>query len=172
MPVPSAQQQWRLTNLGTYEPTGMAANHAYPDGDGIPNLLEYVSSQNPNSSTGPGASPVAGLSFDAGLNTMIADLRLLTTCDSKVRLTLQYSLNPSAGWSQFSTRTGIGPWSLAPLSTTLLSGGSRTRFNLDGGNPVMLLSAIRGRAWSARSVCSCPIPLPRISCSRAVTRSC
>ncbi len=64
---------------------------------------------------------------------MVVDLRLLTTYDSKVKLTLHYSLNPAAGWSQMST--GTGAWSLTPLKTTLLSGGNRTRFEFDGGNP-------------------------------------
>ena len=58
-----------------------------------------------------------------------------------MRLTLQYSLNPAAGWSQLSTRTGTGAWSLAPISTTLLSGGSRTRFNFDGGDPAIFPKA-------------------------------
>jgi hypothetical protein len=38
---------WRLTHFGTTEGTGTAANSADPDGDGIPNILEYALGSNP-----------------------------------------------------------------------------------------------------------------------------
>ena len=44
------QQQWRLTNFGTIENSGDAADTADPDGDGVMNLMEYALDSLPNSS--------------------------------------------------------------------------------------------------------------------------
>ena len=38
---------WRKFYFDTVEPTGNAANNADPDGDGVANLMEYVTGQNP-----------------------------------------------------------------------------------------------------------------------------
>ncbi len=44
----TALEIWREENFGTLENTGVAANTADPDGDGIPNLLEFALGLNPN----------------------------------------------------------------------------------------------------------------------------
>jgi FG-GAP-like repeat len=129
--APSALDTWRFTNFNTYDATGPAANDADPDGDGNSNLVEYVMGQSPTSSGGIGASSPIGLT-PGGLNTaLIADLRLLTTYDSKVRLTLQQSTSLNT-WTTLSTRTGTGAWTGTVPTTTSLSGG-RTRFNFNTG---------------------------------------
>lgn len=135
--VPGALENWRFTYWSQYLGTGIAANDFDTDGDGIPNIVEYIMSLNPTVPGGLGHSPPVGLSHDVATGDMIADLRLLTAYDSRVRLTIQYSQNLAASWSTLSTRTGTGVWSPAPRSTTLLSGGSRTSFNFDVGEPAL-----------------------------------
>jgi len=58
---------WRLNHFGTTSNTGMAADSADPDGDGLSNLVEYALGLNPNS---PDPNP---LSFSlAGRHLMLA----------------------------------------------------------------------------------------------------
>ncbi|HEX2748887.1 MAG TPA: hypothetical protein VHM91_12860 [Verrucomicrobiales bacterium] len=54
------------------------------------------------------------------------DPRPLTTCDSKLRLTMQNSTDMQ-NWSSLSIRTGTGGWSINPVTTTALNRG-RMRF--------------------------------------------
>ena len=130
IPAPGPLQQWRMTHFGTYQGTGPAANDADPDGDGMVNIMEYLNSQSPNVHGGLGFSPVVGLGIVNG--SAIPNLRLLTSYDSKIRLTLQASSNLTS-WQNISTRTGTGAWSGIVPSSSLLSGGGRTRWEFDGG---------------------------------------
>ena len=125
--VPGALENWRFTNWGQYDGTGPAANDADPDGDNLPNLMEYVMDRNPNSPAGVGSNVPLEVIFLNRETPVQVDLRLVSTYDSRVRLTIQSSFNMQS-WSTLSTRTGTGAWSIAPASTTLLSGGGRTRF--------------------------------------------
>jgi sugar lactone lactonase YvrE len=126
---------WRLSQFGIATGTGNAANDADPDGDGVANIMEYLTSQNPKAAGGIGSSEVVGLTRDLGLNAMVVDLRLLTTYDSRVKLTLQSSFDPAAGWTALSTRTGTAAWTGTIPMSSQLSGG-RTRFNFNTGvNP-------------------------------------
>lgn len=43
----SARQAWRFANFGTVTNAGDAADHADPDGDNLPNLLEYAIGSDP-----------------------------------------------------------------------------------------------------------------------------
>ncbi len=121
-------QQWRFANFGTYSSSGSAANDADPDGDGLLNLVEYVMAQSPVIAGGIGSTAPIGLTYQGFDNPFLADLRLLTTYDSRIRLTIERSTDFQL-WGTFTTRTGTGAWSLPPSSTVLLSGGGRTRFN-------------------------------------------
>ncbi len=47
MPPLTALQQWRQTHFGSSASAGNAANNADFDGDGVPNLVEYVTGTNP-----------------------------------------------------------------------------------------------------------------------------
>jgi hypothetical protein len=42
---------WRNEKFGTHQPTGSAAPLADPDGDGLPNQVEYTTGTNPNAAT-------------------------------------------------------------------------------------------------------------------------
>ena len=57
IPPFTAQESWRLLNFGTSANTGNAADDADPDHDGLPNLLEFATSELPNTAT----PPVGGL---------------------------------------------------------------------------------------------------------------
>lgn len=128
--TPSLLDTWRLANFGSYDNTGDAANDADPDRDGIPNLVEYVTSQNPNAAGGLGSGPPLEVTFLNRETPVQVGLRVLTTYDSTVKLTIQSSFNMQS-WSTLSTRTGTGAWSLAPASTTLLNGGGRSWFKFN-----------------------------------------
>lgn len=68
---------WRLSHFASCDVTSLSANDADPDGDGVANLMEYLTSQNPKAAGGIGAGSIVGLSRDFGLDRMVADLRLL-----------------------------------------------------------------------------------------------
>lgn len=54
IPAPTLLEQWRLTHFGTLLGTGVAADLADPDGDGVTNLVEFATGQLP---AGPPSSP-------------------------------------------------------------------------------------------------------------------
>ena len=127
--VPTPLDIWRFNNFGTYAATGPAANNADPDGDRVPNLVEYVMNRDPNGVAliNPGAPPVV-VTYNGQLR---AEITLLDNYDSKVRLTLQVSADLQ-NWTPLSTRTGTGAWSITP-TTTALPAFSLTRFNFVTG---------------------------------------
>lgn len=134
-PALTALQQWRVNNFGNWQSTGSAANDADPDADGVPNLVEYVMSRDPNSgsgSLGGNAAPL-DITYTNRETPVVVNLRTLTNYDSKVRLTIQYSTNLQS-WTTLTTRTGTGAWSVAPDSTTLLSGGGRSWFKFSAAS--------------------------------------
>jgi|GEM_PF-6429953 len=125
--TPSPLDTWRLASFGSYDATGTAANDADPDGDRLPNLMEYVMGRDPNAAGGIGSNVPLEVTFLNRETPVQLDLRLLAAYDSKVRLTIQSSTNMQS-WSTLSTRTGTGAWSIAPGSTTDLNGGARKWF--------------------------------------------
>ena len=93
----NALDTWRLSQLGTTANTGSAANTADPDGDGVPNLLEYALGTSPTSAASV-AAPVIQLS---GLNLQISFLR--------ARSDVTYIIEASsdlATWSGIATNPG------------------------------------------------------------------
>lgn len=131
--TPSAFQNWRFSNFGTYYSAGNAANDADPDRDNLPNIMEYVMGRDPNSGGGLGSNVPLEITFVNRGTPVQLDLRVLTTYDSRIKLTLQSSTTMGS-WSTLSTRTGTGAWSTAPSSSVLLGGGGRTlfKFNASG----------------------------------------
>jgi hypothetical protein len=60
-PPPTPHQAWREQYFGTRFPVGQAADDADPDGDGVPNLLEYALAQNPLVPGSAGFQPAPAL---------------------------------------------------------------------------------------------------------------
>jgi rhamnogalacturonan endolyase len=93
----TAQQTWRQSYFGYTANTGYAADDEDPDGDGIPNLLEYAFG---NSPLAPNAAPTRLVTSSGYLQisfTRIADP------------TLQYAVQASSNlvtWSDIWTSTG------------------------------------------------------------------
>jgi hypothetical protein len=88
--------------------------------------------QNPKSAAAGVGDPRPLILTSQGLNaSALADLRLLTNYDSKVRLIIQKSTNLQ-NWQPLAVRDGTGTWNLATPAATQLSGG-RTRFVFDTG---------------------------------------
>ncbi|HEX2751485.1 MAG TPA: hypothetical protein VHM91_25975, partial [Verrucomicrobiales bacterium] len=132
VPQYSALQLWRIGNFGSPNNSGAGANDADPDGDGNSNIVEYIMGQNPNSAAPGVADPRPLLLTTQGLNAhAFADLRLMTSYDSKVRLIVQTSTNLQ-NWQPLAVRDGTGTWNLTTPTATPLSGG-RTRFVFDTG---------------------------------------
>lgn len=95
----NALQTWRLANFGTSANSGNAADSADPDGDGVPNLMEYALGSDPNSSLSAGRA-IASLTSD-GLRVTLSFLR--------ARSDLTYIVEGSAdlaSWSVVATNPG------------------------------------------------------------------
>ncbi len=123
----TALETWRQSNFGTYQSAGDAANDADPNGDGLPNILEYVMGRDPKAfGSGVGSNLAIELIYNGQASPLQADLRLLTSYDSKVRLTLQRTTNLQT-WTTLSTRTGTTAWTVT-VPTSSAIGGGRTRF--------------------------------------------
>jgi hypothetical protein len=120
---PSALENWRMTWFGQYEGTGIAANDYDDDGDGLPNLVEYVASRNPRVASGLSelSKPLVMVSGGPG-TAVIAEVRILQTFDPKVRVRLQDSTGMQY-WFNMATREGGSSWVGRTPTTTLLSGG-------------------------------------------------
>lgn len=76
----TASENWRLTNFGSTNNTGNAADTSDPDKDGLNNLLEYALGSNPNTnaaSAAPQVSTATGkLKIAFTRNTAASDLTL------------------------------------------------------------------------------------------------
>ncbi len=125
----TALETWRQSNFGTYQAAGAAANDADPDQDGLPNLVEYVMGRDPNAQGGLGSNLAIELIYNGPASPLLADLRLLTSYDSKVRLTLERSTDLQS-WASLSTRSGTAAWTGAVPTSSALSGG-RTKFSFN-----------------------------------------
>jgi hypothetical protein len=145
---PTALDLWRMANFNTYTNAGTAANDADPDKDGVGNLIGYVMNRNPQLGTGAfETSPVIGLT-PQGMNApLLADLRLLSSYDSKARVTLESSADLK-DWSALGTRIGsAGSWTgLQPASSALQGGRSRFLFNTGTSPATTLKYFLRLRA--------------------------
>lgn len=60
--TPTVLQNWRQTFFGTIQGTNHAADNADPDGDGLPNLIEFATGKNPTTPNAAAATP----SFSGG----------------------------------------------------------------------------------------------------------
>lgn len=128
---PTALENWRMTHFGTYAADGSSANDADPNGNGVPNIVEYVMGRDPKGGAGIAGTTPVELTYRGENLPALADLRLLTAYDGKVRVTLQYS-STLGSWSTLATRTGTGAWTgTQPTGTAI--GGGRTRWSFNSG---------------------------------------
>ncbi|MCC5790855.1 MAG: S8 family serine peptidase [Opitutales bacterium] len=95
--APTPLEQWRIDNFGTDDPTGIVADLADPDGDGIPNLLEYALGGDPLVAN-PAIRPT--LVVDEGL-TQFSFFRAVADLDYHV----EYSFDLNS-WSLWETNPG------------------------------------------------------------------
>lgn len=90
-------QSWRLANFGSPAASGSGADDADPDGDGMPNLLEYAVDGPPNS---PSANPLTAALVGTTLQcrfTRVADPMLTYAVDATTDFTT---------WTELWTSTG------------------------------------------------------------------
>lgn len=134
--TPGPIELWRTQHFGSPDEhsviSGLHANTADPDTDGLPNIIEYLTARNPNVPDA-GGDPAVNALYDSGRATVVTDVRLKSDYDSRVKVTVQYSVDPTAGWGTVASRTGPGAWTgTQPYSSLLISGG-RTRYLFDRG---------------------------------------
>ena len=93
--TPTVLQNWRQTFFGTIQGTNHAADNADPDGDGLPNLIEFATGKNP---TTPNAA-AATTSFSGGA-LEYTYTRSLDALNSGTTFTVEWNdtLNPTQ-WS-------------------------------------------------------------------------
>jgi len=96
---PTAIQSWRQTYFGSSANSGNAADSADPDGDGLPNLVEYALGGNPGSALSAPA-PVLGVTGNSYLTLSFMRSR------SDVTYIIQGSNNLSSPWSDLATNPG------------------------------------------------------------------
>ncbi len=105
--TPTVLQNWRQTFFGTTQGTDHAADNADPDGDGVPNLIEFATGKNPT--IAQNASPPATPSVNSGALEYTYS-RSLDALNSGTTFTVEWNdtLNPTQ-------------WSSTGVSETLLS---------------------------------------------------
>jgi uncharacterized protein (TIGR02597 family) len=114
-PALTTQEAWRQQFFGSWQNAGNAADAADPDGDGLPNGLEYGVGSRPGLNT-PAAGPQS---------TIATDRLRLTFPRNQAATDLTYIVEGSANlsaWSTLATRTGAAAWSA-------LNGGTVTETN-------------------------------------------
>jgi hypothetical protein len=126
---PTPLQSWRMSYFGTHEDAGAAANDADPNGNGVPNIVEYLMSRDPKGKGGIGSSVPVDLTQRGAQLPALVDLRLRDTYDSKIRLTLEYTATLTS-WHTLASRTGTGAWTgVQPTGISLAGGRTRWTFN-------------------------------------------
>ncbi|MCS6243853.1 MAG: hypothetical protein H2172_08375 [Opitutus sp.] len=116
----TALQAWRNANLGSATATGNAADLADPDGDGIPNLLEYALGLSP-STTNPTGLPTSTLDPTGKLTLTFLRAR------SDVTYTVQGS-SDLATWTDLATNPGTVSQTVAVAVTDKPPVGATKRF--------------------------------------------
>jgi hypothetical protein len=95
--VATALQSWRLNNFGTVVAIGTAADTADPDGDGLPNLLEYALNSNPLVADSASARPtcqMSGSRLQFTFNRARSDVTYLVEGTSDLTVWTTVATNP------------------------------------------------------------------------------
>jgi hypothetical protein len=129
-PLPAWRKAW--WNLTTS--TGAAANHADPDADGVPNLVEYIHGTDPtraeherNSARTLTLQPLTEAELSSGYDLPL-DFTLGYYWDDTVKVELQESTNLKS-WSPLAARVGREAWSgVVPDLSAAPGDGTAFRF--------------------------------------------
>jgi hypothetical protein len=113
-------ENWRLTYFGSTANSGNAGDLADPDGDGIPNLLEYALGTNP---TAAGTLPVA-LGEAGGALT----LTFTPVVDSRLSYAIEASNDLASGWTVAQSYGAFAAATPVTYTDTAGSGSNPRRF--------------------------------------------
>ena len=103
-------QNWRLTNFGTIFSSGLMADTADYDGDGIPNLMEFALNLDPKAASKlPISSTIFGATFQISYSRSTAAVRAGTSYAVEWNASLS-----AASWSN----SGVTQWVLSDNGTT------------------------------------------------------
>lgn len=97
-------EAWRIANFGAATAAGAAADTADPDGDGLPNLVEYALGTNPQSHDSPAAKPQQSLISDLGADYLALTFHRRRNAD--IRTTAEVS-SDLAIWSTATVQVGV-----------------------------------------------------------------
>ena len=116
---------WRQLHFGTTANSGIAADDADPNGNGIGNLLEYTLNGNPTATTGA-TSILPTFSVNAGHRIQYTFTRYLDRTDLTLSVAAADSL--SGPWSDLATSTAAAPFvAVAPGAVAAETGSGNTR---------------------------------------------
>jgi hypothetical protein len=116
-PTLAPVELWRQQKFGSWQPTAASDDFADPEGDGIPNLLEYTFDSNPLVAS-PAALPQVGTT---PTHLTFSFQRNLTATD------LTYTVEGSpdlATWTNVAVKIGAGAWSTFDGAIVSDNGGS------------------------------------------------
>jgi hypothetical protein len=125
---------WRKAWWNVTASTGIAANHADPDSDGVPNVVEYVHGTDPtraeharNSARALTLLPLTEAELSSGYDLPL-DVTLGYYWDDTVKVELQESTNLKS-WSPLAARVGREAWSgVVPDRSAAPGEGTAFRF--------------------------------------------
>jgi hypothetical protein len=103
--TPTVLQNWRQTFFGSIAGTGHGADNADPDGDGVPNLIEFATGKDPTTASPAGTA----VSYDSSS----LDYRYTRSLDA-----LNSGVTFSVEWND---TLNASQWSSADVSETILS---------------------------------------------------
>lgn len=126
--TPTILQNWRQTFFGTTQGTNTAADNADPDGDGVPNLVEFATGKNPTTAGGA-ASSSTSISSSGSLDYTYT--RSLDAVNSGTTFIVEWndSLNPAQWSSAGVTETVLSDNGLIQqVKATMPAGATGRRF--------------------------------------------
>ena len=118
-------QTWRMLHFGTHYGVGPAANDQDPDGDGVSNIFEYLTSGNPKAKDALVNTKGVLTQVVGGLQEKVkVEARLLASVDPTVKVRLRMSHN-AGWWETLATRQGSDLWTGVAPTETVLAGGRK-----------------------------------------------
>ena len=132
---PATLDQWRALWFGTTNNSGAAADNADPDGDGLPNFLEYAFGLNPtNSDQGWRLSPLLIQTNNADW-LALSFLRNTNAADLTFAVQVAGTL-PTSSWSNLVSWASATGWSTPALVSEAGVGPGRVRVTVSDAQPI------------------------------------